>query len=547
MRTKPLFLFAALWPCLALPQLVPCPAAAAWPYHPKVNVPLCTAAPNRPPPDRRGRRWGAIVTWSTIATLTHQHLRAARTGFGSGGPGMACKRAPSPPRRPIRPSPRSSRTARGRHRYWSDDRGGSNHIYAQRVLASGAVDPAWPADGRALCTRGGARPPHDRCGRGWGAIVIWQDGRSGDFDIYAQRVLASGAVDPAWPANGRPVCTAAGVQAVPRSSPTARGARSSLGWTSAAAATTTSMPSAYWRREPWIRHGCKRSRPLHRGGRSDHRNDRCGRAGGAIVTWEDLRGGSNYDIYAHAYWRREPWIRMARGRARLCTAGAIRSVPRSSPTAGGAIVTGRTPAAAATTTSMPSAYWRREPWIRHGLQTVAPSAPRRAIRAVPRSSPTRGGAIVTWQDYRTAATGTSTRSAYWLRERWIRHGLRTAPRLRRGSGQYYPTIVEDGAGGAIVTWEDLRGGNFDIYAQWIAPLHRSRTQDHRRDRHPCRSGWEGQNQRGASYWDILPSLDVSVYGIWRQVEQSSARQSLAEGARLATVQPRPSLARFEPR
>ena len=30
-----------------------------------------------------------------------------------------------------------------------------------------------------------------------------------------------------------------------------------------------------------------------------------------------------------------------------------------------------------------------------------------------------------------------------------------------------PTIVSDGAGGAIVTWDDRRNGGYDIYAQHV--------------------------------------------------------------------------------
>ena len=49
-----------------------------------------------------------------------------------------------------------------------------------------------------------------------GAIVTWYDFRGGsNYDIYAQHVLASGAVDGAWPANGRALCTAANVQYIP--------------------------------------------------------------------------------------------------------------------------------------------------------------------------------------------------------------------------------------------------------------------------------------------------------------------------------------------
>jgi hypothetical protein len=42
------------------------------------------------------------------------------------------------------------------------------------------------------------------------------DTRNGqDRDIFAQRVLASGLIDPSWPVNGAPVCIAPDVQINP--------------------------------------------------------------------------------------------------------------------------------------------------------------------------------------------------------------------------------------------------------------------------------------------------------------------------------------------
>ena len=95
---------------------------------------------------------------------------------------------------------------------WEDLRSGLTYdIYAQHVLASGAVDPAWPADGRALCTAiNDQHAPTIVADGAGGALVTWYDYRSAtNYDIYAQHVLASGAVDPAWPADGRALCTAA--------------------------------------------------------------------------------------------------------------------------------------------------------------------------------------------------------------------------------------------------------------------------------------------------------------------------------------------------
>jgi hypothetical protein len=72
------------------------------------------------------------------------------------------------------------------------------------------VDPAWPANGRALCAATGNQFLPRIVGDGsGGAVVAWKDLRSGsNFDIYAQHVQAAGIVDPAWPTDGRALCTA---------------------------------------------------------------------------------------------------------------------------------------------------------------------------------------------------------------------------------------------------------------------------------------------------------------------------------------------------
>ena len=78
-------------------------------------------------------------------------------------------------------------------------RSGNSDIYAQRVDASGAIQ--WTADGVALCSATGGQglPTITSDGAG-GAIVTWNDYRYGYSDIYAQRVNTSGAcsVDGEW-------------------------------------------------------------------------------------------------------------------------------------------------------------------------------------------------------------------------------------------------------------------------------------------------------------------------------------------------------------
>ena len=97
---------------------------------------------------------------------------------------------------------------------WQDTRNGNDDIYAQHLTASGDIAPGWPIDGVPLCTHPRAQflgilQPAVSDGSG-GFIIPWVDYRnvvSGGTleDIYAQRVLADGAIAPGWPVDGLPV------------------------------------------------------------------------------------------------------------------------------------------------------------------------------------------------------------------------------------------------------------------------------------------------------------------------------------------------------
>src|SRR5262245_45221637 len=103
---------------------------------------------------------------------------------------------------------------------WQDLRNTTTDVdlFAQHVLATGELDPAWKANGVALCVIEGNQDNHVIVSDGaGGAFVAWEDGRPGVTvkDIFAQHVLAAGTVDPAWPENGFAVTTAAGLQEFP--------------------------------------------------------------------------------------------------------------------------------------------------------------------------------------------------------------------------------------------------------------------------------------------------------------------------------------------
>jgi len=237
---------------------------------------------------------------------------------------------------------------------WTDERNGSANgdIYAQRVNGSGVVQ--WTTDGVALCAalnnQGGPTIASDAAG-GW--IVAWIDYRSTDWDIYAQRVSGSGVVQ--WAVNGVAVCNV--------------------------------VDSQY------------NASIVSYGG------------GGVIVAWDDYRGGTP-DIYAQ----------------RLNTLGLAQW------TVNGALVCSA-------------------PGYQIGPELVSDGS---------------DGAIAAWGDHRNDPMPTLKGDVYAQRVnasgvvQWIPGGTSvcTAPDRQDEFG-----ITPDGAGGAYVTWWDKRIDAGDIYAQ----------------------------------------------------------------------------------
>jgi len=80
-----------------------------------------------------------------------------------------------------------------------------------------------------------------------------------------------------------------------------------------------------------------------------------------------------------------------------------------------------------------------------------------------------GGAIVCWTDFR-ADTANKIGDVYAQKIRrngtvaWTLNGVSIC---NQSADQTAPFMAEDGEGGAIITWQDIRNGNRDIYAQRI--------------------------------------------------------------------------------
>ena len=178
---------------------------------------------------------------------------------------------------------------------WVDSRnGGVPDIYAQRVDAAGVAQ--WTPNGRAICTANyfQTRPVIVSDGAG-GAIIAWQDERvQGDPNIYAQRVNSFG--DPQWTLNGVAVCTATSNQQVPTIA-TDRAGGAIISWADDRGLTQFDIYSQRLNASgvaQWTANGVELARgnfdQLFPVSVSDG-------LGGAIVAWTDFRNGSDYDVY----------------------------------------------------------------------------------------------------------------------------------------------------------------------------------------------------------------------------------------------------------
>jgi hypothetical protein len=237
---------------------------------------------------------------------------------------------------------------------WDDARSGNRDIYAQRSTASDG-SPLWTVNGVAIAAAAGDQThPRIVAANADTVIITWQDNRSGDDDIYAQCInIADGT--PRWTANGVKVCSAVGDQVSPMIVPDG----------------------------------------------SD----------GAIITWQDGRGSDN-DIYAQ----------------------------RIDATSG-------------------TQVWEADgvPASTADMEQVSPRIIRDGY----------GYVIVSWEDYRDGSACDIYAQKLDIVDgsvQWTENGIAVTSRPGNQSDH---CIVPNDTGGAIIVWSDDSGLDEDIYAQEI--------------------------------------------------------------------------------
>lgn len=461
-----LVILALVGPASALD---PSPARAAWPSDPSVNVPVsAVAGAQRWPEAISDGQGGVFIVWedgrnsaTTGFDVYAQHLSFDGVPLWAPGGVPVC----------VANGDQLSR-AFGRRCLvldgqggvilaWEDERSDDGDIYAQRLDADG--NAAWTQSGVPVCTKGQPQfaPVVVSDGSG-GAVVVWSDGRTFAAGIYGQRLNAAGVA--LWTADGRPLSTG-NIEQVPSVIPDGSGG---------AVAAWECYPNLNDDAEVYVQH-INGAGIRQRGGRGLPVGTGSGKqvaptiiadgAGGAMVFWSDDRAvADDFDVYGQRIdaLGSEQWTA---GGVLFCAAPQWQYGPVAVLGTGGeAFVSwedhrGTPSVFGQRVDGAGTAYWASSGQL---LSTVG-----RGLTPALLSDGT-GGALVgftAWPDLEASSEIYAQRVDATGAALWNPAGvaLCTAP------GHQNPCVLVPGAaGGAIAVWEDPRSDAGDIYAQYVS-------------------------------------------------------------------------------
>jgi predicted lipoprotein with Yx(FWY)xxD motif len=433
------------------------------------NIPICVLPANQVQPvGIRDGGGGYIVAWSDYRSGTYdiyaQKLDAA------GIPQWAANGVPV--YKGVTPSSAPKMTSDGLGGaivVWQDSRNGNLDVYGQRLGSSGAQQ--WASGGVAICSATGDQRLAEIVSDGTsGAIVVWEDDRVGGSDIYAQRVNDLGAVQ--WTANGVALCTATGNQQAPVLV-TDQLSGAIVAWQDFRSGGPSDI---YVRRvnssgtPQWTADGVAICTAT---GTQELPSIASDGAGGAIVGWDDARNPANgLDVYVQRVnasgspqWTADGVV--------LVTMSGDQDRPKVVSDAAGGAVTAWRDLRSGTSSDV---YARRVDaagnpmWTAGGVAVCTAVQNQFDVIVVPDNG--NGGAFVAWSDDR-AGPNPPNNDIYVQRLDTAGNPLWTANGVLlcdSGNNQDQPSVVADGVGGAFVLWRDFRNAvNYDIYGQRVDP------------------------------------------------------------------------------
>jgi hypothetical protein len=436
-------------------------APLAWSDSPKVSNPVCTFYSAQSNPVAVGHpSGGAIIAWQDKrngnSDIYAQRLCGCDSMDWSSNGTPVCT-ANGDQQHPVIISDSSG----GAIIAWEDKRNGNYNIFVQKVNAWGVA--LWAANGVALCgSPFDQRNPSITGDSAGGAIVTWEDKRhGGDFpDIYAQRITQDGAVK--WDSNGVAVCVQAGDQLDPRVIDNVMGG-AIIAWEDK----RSEDYDIYAQRIDasgaplWAANGVVISSAI-----SDQLRPRMIGDGsyGAIIVWYDFRNTIDYNIFAQRIGAdgTVKWAVYGLAINNKMSSDQINPVIAADG-GGGAIIAWEDKRAGDV-----DIYGQRVDssgivqWTSTGVLICSATGDQVNPQIV---SVYSGGANIAWMDSRNAASDIYIQQITAEGRKISATGGSAV--CTADSSQINPVLCNNGSDGAIVIWQDFRNKNSNIYAQII--------------------------------------------------------------------------------
>ncbi|MBM3239073.1 hypothetical protein FJZ31_22500 [Candidatus Poribacteria bacterium] len=450
-----------------------------WPNVPEQNVPVCVAEDVQEFPvlveDGSG---GVIVAWHDIRSgnrdVYAQRINAdgevlwAKDGIpvytGKGEQGW-----------PIAVSDGTG----GAIIAWMDSRYSIQDIYAQRVDANGKL--LWDAAGVPVCVDDVLQEDVMAIADGSGGVFLtWEDWRNGNQDLYTQHLNADGK--PVWAKNGVPACKAEGDQYDPSVTTDGKGGAIFAWWDISSPDWNIRAQHLDVNGNPvWGESGVAVCDEPGAQGNPFIVSDG---AGGAYVIWVDYRKDemmmfANGDIYVQ-HLDANGTLLWPKGGIPLCDLPSNQQQPAIiSDGTGGAIITWWDERDVYSDIYVQRIKGTRLPkadvsgngkmlWQANGLPVCVAEGLQREPQLI---SDGAGGAIIYWNDYRRDYGEQTADDIYVQRLNAtgeILWGHNGAAVCTADGPQITPYAAAAGEGGIFIAWTDKRNGEEDIYIQRIS-------------------------------------------------------------------------------
>jgi len=348
--------------------------------------------------------------------------------------------------------------AGGAYAAWVDSRLEEPDIYLQRFTACGEAVSGWPLGGRVVCSARQSQYNLDAGPDGQGGVLlVWQDFRDERSTIYVQRITESGEPAPGWPEGGMAPAPGGREQAAPCVAPDGSGGS-----------------FVFWQERDGGGLGLRVQRVTGGGGIASGwppggvllvpgsqrvaglkaRNDASGRV---TVIWQCALGSASETLQlAGLDIGPVPGSDWAAAAITLVSGASLISDATLLRASDGGLLVGwsemNSSQIAVKLLRLAEGGSIATSWPATGATVVASGA---SLSAPALLSDGAGGAVVAWEDHRGASRGDiyaqHVLGAGTLDSLWMAGG---APVSTGGPGKFAPMLASDGSGGAIVTWSD---------------------------------------------------------------------------------------------